>query len=96
MRRAPRPLAVSIERLRDDLAPASALAQVQLVWEAAVGETIASQARPAAERDGVLTVLCTASVWASELTMMSSEVLEKVNAALGGTVRLRELRCRTR
>jgi predicted nucleic acid-binding Zn ribbon protein len=98
-RPAPRRLAVSLERLRSDLAPASRLARVQTIWERAVGPTIAAQARPTAERDGVLTVLCSASVWAAELTMMASEVLEQVNEALGqppASPPLIELRCRTR
>lgn len=96
MRRSPRPLSLSLERLREQLAPAGTLARVQAVWEQAVGESVAAHARPTAERDGVLTVLCSASVWASELTMISVDVLEKVNAALDGQATLRELRCRTR
>lgn len=83
-RRAPRPLALSLERMRADLAPASTLARVQTVWPDAVGAKIAAQARPTAERDGVLTVLCSASVWAAELTMMATQVLEHVNSALAG------------
>ena len=50
--------------------------------------------RPAAERDGVLTVLCEAAVWAHELTMMQDDLVPRINAALGAET-IRELRCRT-
>ncbi|HEY1687386.1 MAG TPA: DUF721 domain-containing protein [Solirubrobacteraceae bacterium] len=96
MRRAPRRLSIPLAHLRGELAPASTLAEVQLVWETAVGEAMAANARPTAERDGVLTVLCSASVWASELTMMAPEVLARVNDALDSQTCLQELRCRTR
>lgn len=98
-RRAPRSLGSSLERLRGELAPASTLARVQAVWELAVGASIAEHAQPVAERDGILTVACSASVWAAELTMMADEVVARVNAALGDAPpgsELRELRCRTR
>jgi len=93
-RPAPRSLSVALDGLTATLAPASTLARVQTVWERAVGAAIAGSARPAAERDGVLTVICEAAVWAQELTLMESALLAGLNEALGvGT--LRELRCRT-
>jgi predicted nucleic acid-binding Zn ribbon protein len=75
------------------VAPASALARVQERWEHAVGAPIAAAAHPAAERDGVLTVLCESSVWAQELDLMSCDLLARLNEALGSET-LRELRCR--
>ena len=101
-RRAPRPLALSVERLRVELAPASDLARVQAIWEDAVGAAVAAEAMPASLLDGTLTVDCGSSVWAAELTMMAAELCERVNAALGGAPAGRErplverLRCRTR
>jgi predicted nucleic acid-binding Zn ribbon protein len=74
------------------------LARVQTVWAEAVGPTVAANARPVAEREGVLTVACSASVWTAELTMIADELLARVNAALcggHGAAPLSELRCRT-
>ena len=50
----------------------------------AAGPAIAAAARPTAERDGVLTVTCEAAVWAQELELMGCELIERLNAALGG------------
>ena len=94
-RLAPRPLAVPLHKLTASLAPATTLARVQEVWEQATGSVIADAARPAFERDGVLTVTCEASFWAQELGLMAGEILARLNGALGGEP-LRELRCRTR
>lgn len=91
-RRAPRPLTFAVERLRDELAPETLLANAQLAWREVVGETIASQAQPVSERAGVLTVSCSASVWAHELDLMAPDILERLNERLGGS-RLTRLRC---
>ena len=93
-RAAPRPLATALQELTGALAPASRLARVQEVWEGAVGPAIAASARPTAERDGVLTVTCEASVWAHELDLMADALIPRLNAALGADG-VRELRCRT-
>jgi predicted nucleic acid-binding Zn ribbon protein len=79
--------------LVDGLAPASGLAALQRAWPGAVGEVIAAQAHPSAERDGVVTVTCSSSVWAQELTLMGPDLVTRLNAALGGE-NVRELRCR--
>jgi len=76
------------------LAPATTLARVQEVWERAAGPAIAAAARPTAERDGALTVTCTAAVWAQELELMAEELIARLNAALGADA-VRRLRCRT-
>ena len=94
MRLAPRPLATALDALTATIAPATTLARVQAVWESAVGPLIASEARPTAERNGTLTITCDAAVWAQELDLMASELVEKLNAALGEDA-IRELRCRT-
>jgi predicted nucleic acid-binding Zn ribbon protein len=92
--RAPRPLAPALERLAARLAPATTLARVQAVWEQVAGSAIADVARPTAERDGVLSVSCSAAVWAHELEMMSSELIARLNRALREDA-IRELRCRS-
>lgn len=94
MRLAPRPLTTALDALAATLAPATTLARVQAIWERAAGPAIAAAARPTAERDGVLTVICDAAVWAQELDLMAGELIPRLNAALGAEA-IRELRCRT-
>jgi predicted nucleic acid-binding Zn ribbon protein len=55
---------------------------------------VAAAAAPTAERDGVLTVTCSAAVWAQELDLLACELIPRLNAALG-SASIRELRCRT-
>ena len=93
-RAAPRSLSSALERLTRSLAPATTLARVQGVWEGVTGPAIAAAARPTAERDGVVTVLCEASVWAQELDLISVDLIARLNDALGDPA-IRELRCRT-
>src|SRR5207302_444042 len=92
-RRAPRPAAIAIERLAESLAPATPLAAVQAVWERVVGSAVASQAAPVALRDGNLTVVCRASVWAQELELMGPELVARVNAELASEAVVR-VRCK--
>ncbi len=92
-RHAPRPLSLALESFTASVAPASTLARVQACWESAVGAAIAAAASPATERNGVLTVRCEAAVWSQELELMSSELLGRLNAALGEEL-LHKLRCR--
>jgi predicted nucleic acid-binding Zn ribbon protein len=87
-------LAAPVEAFTAELAPATTLARVQEAWERAVGSAIAGSARPTAERDGVLTVICEAAVWAQELDLMGPELIGRLNAELGEDI-LRRLRCRS-
>ncbi len=91
-RRSPRPLALALDHIRDDLAPDSLLAEVQRVWHEVVGVTIAGEAQATAERGGVITVSCSASVWAQELDLMAPAILERLNGRLR-TGRVSRLRC---
>jgi predicted nucleic acid-binding Zn ribbon protein len=92
-RRVPRPAGGAVAALMHELAPATGLAALQRVWPAAVGEVIAAQAHPSAERIGVVTVTCSSSVWAQELTLMGPDLTARLNAALGSEF-VRELRFR--
>lgn len=47
-------------------------------WRAAVGPRVADRARPIALERGVLVVKVTTSVWANELSMLGSELIEKL------------------
>jgi predicted nucleic acid-binding Zn ribbon protein len=91
-RHAPRPLAVAVDALRVDLEPSTPLAAVQRAWPRAAGEVIAAEARPVAERSGVVTVSCSSAVWAQELDLMGAELVERLNAELG-SLAVRSLRC---
>lgn len=75
-------MALPLERIRDELAPQTLLAQAQRAWPEAVGASIAAEARPTAERGGMLTVSCSASVWAQELDLMSPAIIERLNSLL--------------
>jgi predicted nucleic acid-binding Zn ribbon protein len=93
-RRGPRPLAVALASVQAELAPDTLLGEVQQRWVELVGEAIASEAQPVAERGGVLTVSCAAAVWAQELDLMAPMILGRCNAVLRrGT--LTRMRCVT-
>lgn len=84
-------MAGALGELTDELAPDTLLAAVQRAWPATVGEAIAAEARPTAERMAVVTVSCSASVWAQELDLMAPQILERLNQTLarGSVQRLR-------
>ncbi len=90
-RRMPRRIEASFEALLDGIAPETLLADVQRAWPAAVGPSIAEQAGPTAERGGVVTISCSASVWAQELDLMAPQIVARLNEALsrGPVARLR-------
>ena len=90
-RRSPRPLAMALDHMRSELAPDTLLAEIQQAWTRVVGEGIAAEAQPTAERGGVLTVSCAAAVWAHELDLMAPVLLERLNGVLrrGAIDRLR-------
>ena len=91
-RSGPRRLTVVLDSLQNELAPETLLADVQRAWPAAVGDAISSEARPTAERAGVLTVACSASVWAAELDLMAPAIHERLNGLLH-EARIVRLRC---
>jgi predicted nucleic acid-binding Zn ribbon protein len=77
--------------LRERAAPPTLLARVQQCWTDAVGTRVSEQAEPVAERDGVVTISCRAAVWSSELTMLSRELLERLNGVLPPDSQVRAL-----
>jgi predicted nucleic acid-binding Zn ribbon protein len=92
-RPAPRPLSIALEGLTAALVPATTLARVQQVWEQTLGSRIAAAGSPRSEHDGVVGVVCADAVWAAELELMGPELVERLNAALGGES-IKRLRCR--
>jgi predicted nucleic acid-binding Zn ribbon protein len=80
---APRPASHAIRAAIDGAAPQTGLAAAQTVWADAVGPTIAAEAEPISERDGVLTVRCATATWAEELSLMEPELLDRLRERLG-------------
>jgi predicted nucleic acid-binding Zn ribbon protein len=90
-RRSPRRAGLALDHIRDELAPDTLLAEVQRAWREVVGAAIALEAQPTRERAGVVTVSCSASVWAQELDLMAPVIVERLNQRLrsGQVSRLR-------
>jgi predicted nucleic acid-binding Zn ribbon protein len=82
-RRAPRPAAAGFREALSRAAPRTPLAAVQSEWEAAVGSSVAAVARPVSERDGEVVIGCSDSIWAQELDLMQSQLLERLRERLG-------------
>ena len=57
-----------------------------MVWDKAVGDTIAQQAQPAFMRGGVLFVKCSSSAWMQQLQFMKGKMCEQLNRLLGKEV----------
>ena len=57
--------------------------KIWLIWTDCVGEQIASHARPAAFRDGTLTVSVDSAPWMQQLNFLKKQLMEKLNARLG-------------
>jgi predicted nucleic acid-binding Zn ribbon protein len=82
-RRAPRPAAGAFQAALKRAAPQTPLAAVQTAWSTAVGEQLAAVAEPVSERGGTLTVECADAVWASELDLMQTTLLERLREEIG-------------
>jgi predicted nucleic acid-binding Zn ribbon protein len=85
-------MSFALDSLRDELAPETLLASVQRAWPAAVGQAISAEATPTAERGGVVTVSCSAAVWAQELDLMGPTIVGRLNGLLESG-RVERLRC---
>ena len=81
-RRAPRRLGAALTPVTRRARPKTLLAAVQEAWPHAAGESIAAEAAPVSERNGVVTVACRSATWAQELDLLQSELLERLNAAV--------------
>jgi|SoiMetStandDraft_2_1073263.scaffolds.fasta_scaffold330232_2 predicted nucleic acid-binding Zn ribbon protein len=95
MSRRPQQLAAVLGRVQESLAPPDLLAAVQRHWREAAGEQIAEEAWPDAERDGRVTIRCRSAVWAAELTMLESALLEQLNERLPRERQARSLKFTT-
>ena len=81
-RRAPRPIGEALSMALEGAEPATLLAAVQSAWPGAVGEAIAREATPVAEREGVVTVACRSATWAQELDLLGSRILSQLRENL--------------
>jgi len=59
------------------------LVQIWSLWDGAVGEAIAKNARPEAFKGSLLLVNVISSTWAHQLQFLKKDIIEKVNKALG-------------
>ena len=82
----PRAFAPALERVADQVMPATLLAQVQRAWPEAAGDVLAGVAEPVSERDGVVTVACGSAVWAQEIDLLAERLADALNDALGRPV----------
>jgi predicted nucleic acid-binding Zn ribbon protein len=80
---------VPIGRLIDDVLKTyrresdSELVRVWQVWDGAVGDIIAQNAKPAAFKGRLLLVHATSSNWIHQLQFLKREMITKLNKALG-------------
>jgi predicted nucleic acid-binding Zn ribbon protein len=91
-RRAPRPIGTAVGEALERAEPATLLAAVQRAWPGAVGEAIAREATPVAERSGTVTVACSSSAWAQELDLLGTQILAKLRPELPSGTALEGLR----
>ena len=78
--RDPRGLGSVLDNLTVDLGWTSTLAKSQLLvsWPDIVGPDIAARTSPVAIEDNTLTVSCESTAWATQLRLMSSDILTKI------------------
>ena len=78
------PIGSIIEKILDSRKPktAAGVARVFQLWERAVGEIIAANAKPAAFKDKILLVHVNSSPWLHQLQFLKKDIIEKVNATL--------------
>ena len=90
-RRAPEPFADVLRDAVAGAAPDTLLARVQALWPEVAGAAIAGESAPASEREGTVTVECSAAVWAQELTLLETDLRARLNARLE-PIQVRSLR----
>lgn len=60
--------------------------KVLFVWNKAVGESIAMNAKPIFIKDGVMTIETRNHAWSQELSLISEKIVDAVNEAVGKRV----------
>ncbi|HEY1286296.1 MAG TPA: DUF721 domain-containing protein [Solirubrobacterales bacterium] len=82
-RRSPRPAREALHAALAKAAPQTRLAAVQAAWTEAVGERVATAARPVSERAGTVVVGCVDAVWAEELDLMQDRLISRLRERIG-------------
>jgi predicted nucleic acid-binding Zn ribbon protein len=82
-RRAPRPLSAALAGIARDLEPQTPLARIQRAWRETTEPPLSEEAEPTSERAGAVTFTCRSSVWAHELSLLSPDLKDRLNGALG-------------
>lgn len=88
-RRIARPISEALRVVQERSAPKTRLAAVQSAWREAVGDAIADVAEPVSEKDGVILIRCTGSVWAQELDLMQLQIVGRLTESIGEDLDLR-------
>lgn len=78
--RDPSALAAVLDILSDDLgwSPFLLESEIMTSWPQIVGAEVAMKTKPMAINDGVLTVSCESTAWATQLRLMSSNILTRL------------------
>lgn len=72
------PVGDALTEFTESIQPSTPLATMQKAWPSLVGESVAKWSTPISESGGTVTVECSDSVVAHELSMMASQLLEKL------------------
>lgn len=87
--RDPAPLASTLKNLMKQSVSAGELAKAHVLgrWEAIVGADVASHCQPISLVDGILLVQAESTAWATQLRMLSPQLIARINGEVGsGTV----------
>lgn len=88
--RDPLPFGSALQKLMKNVGGSVDLTKATLFanWSTMVGPAIAAHCQPTSFVDGELTLQCESTAWASQLRLMTPQLLKKLNEALGqGAVR---------
>ncbi|MCP4115507.1 MAG: DUF721 domain-containing protein [Desulfobacteraceae bacterium] len=82
-----------LDKALDNFRPSSdtEMTQIWSLWDQAVGDGIAQNAKPAAFKDGTLIVHVSSSVWLQQLRFIQQDLHTNLNLALGRPL-VKELR----
>lgn len=94
-KRQPIPVGQAMDDLIRELGIGKTLSEYGVItrWRDVVGERIASVTRPERFDKGILFVAVASAPWRAELTLRRHEIIDKINAAAGGTI-VRDIRFR--
>jgi predicted nucleic acid-binding Zn ribbon protein len=89
----PRPVADLVRALVDRRGwqERMSIGRLRQEWPRVVGDGVAKRSEPVSLRDGILSIRADGAAWATELTLLSRSIVEKVDSYLGGGA-VREVR----